>query len=102
VLLLGCDTARAWTEYQSWVVRFKSHGAEIVVGTIATVAAKHAAHVARRLVGLLAFARPAGRGAVGPVAFGEVLLRARQSLLADGEVMSLALTSYGDSDLPLA
>jgi hypothetical protein len=102
VLLLGCDTARAWTEYQSWVVRFKNHGAEIVVGTIATVAAKHAAHVAQRLVGQLASARPAGRGRAGPVAFGEVLLRARQSLLADGEIMSLALTSYGDSDLPLA
>ena len=100
VLLLGCDTARAWNEYQSFVVLFKHHGAEIVVGTIATVAAKHAANVACRLVGQLAAGKPPRGGAPAPsLPFGDLLLQARQSLLAEGEVMSLALTSYGDSDL---
>jgi hypothetical protein len=81
-------------------VLFKFHGAEIVVGTIATVAAKHAANVARRLIDQLG-----GRAVKRPgdppqgVAFGDVLLRSRQGLLAEGEIMSLALTSYGDSDL---
>jgi hypothetical protein len=101
VLLLGCDTARAWTEYQSWVVLFKHHGAEIVVGTIASVAAKHAANVARRLA--IQLGAVEGRGDdKAKVAFGDVLMRSRQGLLADGEVMSLALTSYGDSDLAIA
>jgi hypothetical protein len=115
VFLLGCDTATPWTEYQTFVGVFRYFGAEIVVGTIATVAASHAANVASRLVKEVAAQAPKPKGAkpkpaagaapkpaAVPVAFGDVLLTARRNLLAGGEVMALTLTSYGDSDVSLA
>lgn len=98
VFLLGCDTARPWLEYQSFVVLFREFGASLVVGTIATVAASHAAAVACRLVANLAAQTAAiALAGDGPKAFGDVLLAARRQLLIDGEVMALSLTSYGDA-----
>jgi hypothetical protein len=97
VFLLGCDTARAWTEYQSFVVLFRENHAALVVGTVGSVAARRAPNVAAKLVEALA-ARTAAGGAGQAEAFGDVLLAARRKLLKDGEVMALALTSYGDAD----
>jgi hypothetical protein len=102
VFLLGCDTARPLSEYQSFVGVFGRSGASIVVGTVATVAARHAANVARKLITELAD-RGAPRHAPKPsiTPFGDLLLTTRRQLLADGEVMALTLTSYGDSDWAL-
>jgi hypothetical protein len=97
VLLLGCDTARVLTEYQSFVVLFRENHAALVVGTVASVAARHAPSVAAKLVQELA-ARTAAGAARRAEAFGDVLLSARRQLLSDGEVMALCLTSYGDAD----
>jgi hypothetical protein len=99
VFLLGCDTALPWLEYQTFVVRFRNHGASIVVGTVATVPASHAANVAIPLVDELQGQVGGGAGGgQGPKAFGDVLLAARRRILADGEVMALCVTSYGDAD----
>jgi hypothetical protein len=95
VLLLGCDTAIADQHYQTFVAQFRLQGAALVVGTIATVAGSHAAQVATSFVGAL---EGAGAAADGPVAFGDLLRTLRARLLADGEVMALALTAYGDAD----
>jgi hypothetical protein len=97
VFLLGCDTARVLTEYQSFVVLFRENHAALVVGTVASVAARHAPSVAAKLVQELA-ARTAAGAARRAEAFGDVLLSARRQLLSDGEVMALCLTSYGDAD----
>lgn len=104
VLLLGCDTARPWLEYQSFVVRFRNNRASLVVGTVATVPASHAANVARRVVqelqrSLKGLSAPGGgAGTAKPAAFGDILLSARRRILASGEVVGMCLTSYGDAD----
>lgn len=100
VFLLGCDTARPWLEYQSFVVRFRNNRAALVVGTVATVPAAHAANVARQLLQELAGRLGPGNtaGAGRPEAFGDLLLAARRSIVASGEVVGMCLTSYGDAD----
>jgi hypothetical protein len=102
VFLLGCETVLPWLEYQSFVVRFQEREAAIVVGTVATVAASHAANVAIKLVEELATRTGAAAGRHRAEAFGDVLLTARRRLLSEGEVMALCLTSYGDADWKLA
>lgn len=93
VLLLGCDTALADLQYQTFVTRFRQQGAALVVGTVATVAGSHAAGVAEALVRALETANVDSEPA-----FGDLLRDVRRRLLADGEVMGLALTAYGDAD----
>ena len=93
VFLLGCDTAVADLQYQTFVSRFRQTGAALVVGTIATVAGSHAAAVAAGLAHGLRDVDPA----TSP-AFGDLLRQVRRRLLADGEVMALCLTAYGDAD----
>ena len=102
VFLLGCETVLPWLEYQSFVVLFQESDASIVVGTVATVAASHAANVAVRLVEELAARTGPRAGRRRAEAFGDVLLTARRRLLSEGEVMALCLTSYGDADWKLA
>jgi len=100
VFLLGCDTARPWLEYQSFVVRFRNNRAALVVGTVATVPAAHAANVARQLLRELVGRLGPGNEAAAarPEAFGDLLLAARRSIVAGGEVVGMCLTSYGDAD----
>ena len=102
VFLLGCETVLPWLEYQTFVVRFQEREASIVVGTVATVAASHAANVAVKLVEELAARTGKRAGRRRAEAFGDVLLTARRRLLSEGEVMALCLTSYGDADWKLA
>jgi hypothetical protein len=96
MLLLGCETGVPWQDYQTWIVRFRARGAAVVVGTVATVPASHAARVATGLARQLRSRR------AKTSAFGDVLLRARQRMLAKGEVMAMCLTSYGDAEWRLA
>ena len=93
VLLLGCDTAVPELQYQTFVSRFRQLDAALVVGTVATVAGSHAARVAASLAQALHDADTSRQPA-----FGDLLLDVRRRLLADGEVMALSLTSYGDAD----
>jgi hypothetical protein len=103
VLLLGCDTARPWLEYQSFVVRFRNNRAALVVGTVSTVPAAHAANVARQLIGELSTRLTNGQAIGGatpdrPETFGDLLLAARRRIVAGGEVVGMCVTSYGDAD----
>jgi hypothetical protein len=93
VFLLGCDTAVPELQYQTFVSRFRQLDAALVVGTVATVAGSHAAGVAAALAQALHDADTSRQPA-----FGDLLRDVRRRLLADGEVMALSLTSYGDAD----
>lgn len=95
VFLLGCDTAVVSYEYQTFVTRFRNAGAALVVGTLATIAGRHAADLA---MGLVTALESAGTGARSWTAFGDLLRDVRRRLLADGHVMALCLTAYGDAD----
>ena len=116
VLLLGCDTALAHRELQGFVAQFRDNGAALVVGTVAAVLGEHAAPVAERLATALHEAGRAGAGAAhgdggadgaahgdgatdgDGATFGVVMRDLRRRILADGELMALCLTSYGDAD----
>jgi hypothetical protein len=97
VLLLGCDTAVARMELQTFVARFRDLGAALVVGTVAPVLADHAATVAAAVVRQLRAAiDDSATGGNGT--FGEAMLRVRRSLLGDGELTALCITAFGDAD----
>jgi hypothetical protein len=94
VLLLGCETALADVDFENFVIGFLRYGAAVVIGTVATVLGYQAAPVAAALVRRLSEAS----AAPSETSFGEVIRAARAGLLADGHVMALSLTAYGDSD----
>lgn len=102
VLLLGCDTAVADREYQSFAARFREKGAALVVGTIAAVLGEHAAPVAQAVTTALHDA--ATRAASGPqeATFGVTMRDIRRRLLGEGELMSLCLATFGDADWRLS
>jgi hypothetical protein len=93
VVLLGCDTVTAGVGYERFPALFRRAGAEIVLGTIAEVLGRHAAPVAEQLVRDLYQAI-----GLGPVRFGEVMVRLRRTLLARGTPMVLTLAAFGDAD----
>jgi hypothetical protein len=100
VLLLGCDTAIAHRELQSFVAQFRDNGAALVVGTIAAVLGEHAAPVAQALA--RAFHESATAAGPDGATFGVVMRDVRRRILADGELMSMCLATYGDADWRLS
>lgn len=102
VLLLGCDTAVADREYQSFASRFRDKGAALVVGTIAAVLGEHAAPVAQAIAMALRDAAADVRSGADAKTFGITMRDIRRKLLADGELMSLCLATFGDADWLLA
>jgi hypothetical protein len=101
VFLLGCDTTHTWSQYQSFVTLFRENHAALVIGTVGSVAARHAPSVAVKLIEQLVVRAVPGAAAPAET-IGDILLTARQQLLKNGEVMALALSSYGDADWRLS
>lgn len=92
VLLMGCKTAAPDIAYESFVLKFRLKGAALVVGTGSTILGRHAARVAQEFIVAVA-----GAGN-GETPFGQVMLDVRRRMMADGLLMVLCLTSYGDTD----
>ncbi|WP_219414254.1 hypothetical protein [Pseudonocardia nigra] len=94
VTLLGCETARAGeVGYEFFPGILRRAGAEVVIATLTEVLGRHAAPVAERFVQeLYTFC------ADEPHGIGEVMVRLRRRLLADGVPMVLALAVFGDAD----
>jgi len=101
VLLLGCDTAMPKIAFQSFVLKFRQPGgAAIVMGTLAAVLGRYAAPLAEHLVVALreaALAAPPPDVESDEATFGKVLWSARRQLMANGQLMALTLTAYGDA-----
>ncbi len=92
VVLLGCDTAVPQSEIDSLVGKFRSAGAGIVVGTVASVLGSQASAMAEAIAAQLA----TNHGAEVP--FGDLLLAARRQALGTGLVMALCVAGFGDAD----
>ena len=93
VLLLGCETAVAGAvSYERFPGNLRRAGASIVVATLTDVLGRHAAPLAERLVTLTL------ANTSGPVRLGEVMVRLRRQLLAEGLPVVLALAVFGDAD----
>ncbi len=94
MLLLGCNTAvgggRALSSFASI---FRSYGASLVVSSLGEVIAKQAPLAASAFLSNLA-----GVLAQSPGSLGEVLLKTRRTLLADGKLLPLMLVNHGDPD----
>jgi hypothetical protein len=93
VLLIGCETGAPELAFHGFVAKLRRSGAAIVVSTGATILGRHATPVAREFVRELAEFSKAPESS-----FGDVMLRVRQKLLAQGMPMVLCLMSYGDAD----
>jgi hypothetical protein len=92
VILMGCKTAAPDIPYESFVYKFRLFGAALVVGTGSTILGRHAATVTQNFIKDIATIKSTN------VTFGELMLKARRKLVADGMLMALCLTSYGDTD----
>ena len=92
VILMGCKTAAPDIPYESFVLKFRLNGAALVVGTGSTILGRHAATVTQNFIKDIAATKSSN------VTFGELMLKVRRKLVADGLLMALCLTSYGDTD----
>ncbi|MFC6155635.1 CHAT domain-containing protein [Kribbella jiaozuonensis] len=94
VALLGCETARAGeVGYERFPSRLRLAGAAVVIATLTEILGRHAAPLAGRLVEEL-YASCASE----PRGVGEVMVRLRRRLVADGVLPVLALVAFGDAD----
>ncbi|KQU80843.1 hypothetical protein ASC98_04640 [Rhizobacter sp. Root1238] len=93
VLLLGCETGAPKTSYLGYVPKFRRYGASIIVSTGAVVLGRQISPICVRLIkGLQAAV------ASGPAPLGQVMLRLRREMLANGFPIVLALSASGDAD----
>jgi hypothetical protein len=95
VLLLGCETQVARISFESFVSRFRTAGAAVVIATLATVLGRDAGPVAKVLLDELSGATEQRR------TIGDVVLSAKRKLLLRGIPMALGITTYGGADRPL-
>lgn len=96
VLLLGCETMSTDIPYESFVAKFLSLGAAIVLGTTTSVLGFHAAPVACRVSQILQEMTAESQDG-GGAAFGEAMLRLRRQSMLEGYPMVLTLFAYGDA-----
>lgn len=92
VILMGCKTAAPDIPYESFVLKFRLHGAALVIGTGSSILGRHAAIVTKNFINDIAALNSSN------VSFGELMLNVKRMLVADGLLMALCLTSYGDTD----
>ena len=92
VLLLGCETMSTDIPYESFVAKFLSLNAAIVLGTTTSVFGYHAAPVACKISEMLQTII-----AQGASSFADVLLRLRRQAMLEGYPMVLTLFAYGDA-----
>lgn len=98
VLLLGCQTAHGGPQpFHTFVGEFRTNGAAIVIGTLATILGEHAAPVAEAIIQELAKPMSPDENT-----FGDLLLRIRRNMFSRGILIALAVAAFGDADWELA
>ncbi|MDQ3312769.1 MAG: hypothetical protein M3517_11755, partial [Actinomycetota bacterium] len=98
VISLGCDTRHLDVGFSDWVGVLHAARAELVVSTISPVPGKDVADLVERLFLLV----PQLLRGPGPYRFGELLTVVRRALIAEGDVLALAITASGDGDVELS
>jgi hypothetical protein len=91
MLLLGCNTANSEVGYQDFVYEMRSSGAAIAVATLTYVLGFQAARLPRE------FVRQIG-SAGGQLTIGTIMRLVRARMLAEDNIMALAITAFGDAD----
>jgi hypothetical protein len=93
VLLLGCSTQLPRVAFHGFVSRFRMKGAAVVVATLSMIRGRHATRFVNEFLSVLK--KRAGKP---DAVFGDVLLEAKQQMLAAGDPFALTLVAYGDAD----
>jgi hypothetical protein len=94
VLLLGCTTDKAKLDFETVASAFEISGAGIIVSTTNLIYGPSAVRLADMFLHRLVRVKDGE-------SFGDVMLAVRREALADGMVMVLCISSYGDADWKL-
>lgn len=94
VFLIGCETGNPDHEFKGFTASFRRQGAGVVVTTISKILGRHAVPVARRMIEAV----KDHLETEGTAALGELMTQLRRELLAEGYVLVIGLTAYGDAD----
>lgn len=91
-IVIGCEVSD--TDNQGFDVgsEFLAKGASIVITNFTKIKGSQAAEIVIKLISFLK--ESAGK----EITFGEIMLKLRQHLLAEGIMVSMSLVSYGDAD----
>ena len=95
VFLLGCNTLFKEGQIVSFADEFRDNGAALTIATMGKLVVEQAPEAADVLLDVLA-QRPDGIDTLG-----QVLLKARRELLANGMIMALLLVANGDANWQL-
>ncbi len=94
-IVIGCEVTDTDNQGFDLGSEFLLNGASIVITNFTKILGRHAAKIVERLMELF----NERKGEV--VNFGEIMLKVKQRLLAEGLIVSMALVSYGDADWKL-
>jgi len=94
-IVIGCNTQDVNNYGFDITSRFMNSGAAIVISNFTKIRGRHAGPIVMKLLDLL----KKNQGEV--ISLGQVMLRLRQLLLAEGIMVSLALITQGDADWKL-
>lgn len=92
IIIIGCEVTDTSAYGFDISNQLMNHGAAIVLSNFTRILGRQAGPIVIRLVELL----KENKGQV--ITFGEVLLKLRQHLLAEGFIVSLTLMAHGDAD----
>ena len=95
VILIGCNTSDIDEAGFDFTSQFISQGAPIVLSNFTKIRGRQAGPIVIQLLDFIE------QNKAKSWTLGEVLLRLRQKLLAQGIMVSLSLTAYGDADWKL-
>jgi hypothetical protein len=94
-IVIGCEVANMQDQGFDIGSSFIANGASIVITNFTSITGLHAATIVSKLISF--FEKERGK----TINFGEITLRLRQQLLAEGLIISLSLVTYGDADWTL-
>ena len=97
VLLVGCETGAPDISFFGLAAQLRRHGAAIVVSTGARIHSEQAVPMTASLIEEMAAVANHQAGC-----FGEAMRAMRRRLVAQGQLMALTLTAFGDADWRLA
>ncbi len=92
VILLGCESTDLKSAGFDVCSQLMTSGAAIVLSNFTKIRGRQVKDVILKLVAMLT------ENCQQPVVFGEVVLKLRQALLAEGLLAGLSLVAYGDAD----
>ncbi len=96
VILIGCKTKAAELGFLDFTNLFKDKGAAIVLSNFSYIRTNQATNIVESLFQFFKEFRD-GKNE-GALYFGKIMLKLRQKLVSEGNIVSMALLAHGDAD----